>query len=467
MAAEVGFSASVAAHGLPVEQELAEFASRLSWGSLPEDVQERVEDIVIDSLANAIAGHSAEGTERMERALVSLDGTGQSTVVGSDKGFSLLGATAQNAYQITAYTMCDVYRPALCHVTPEVVPAALAVAEREKGAGSDFLAALAVGLEVTTRIGRAINYPELRRRGFHSPGILGAMGAALAVARLLGFDAETIRAALGLAGSQACGTFAALGTEAVKLHQVFGARSGVAAGVLAGQGVRGSTDILTAPDGGVFSAYSNGGSSAAAVADLGEEWELLRISLRARPGSSSVQAVGEAAEMLVHDYGVSLSDLGSVEVSVPPSALAMCDSGGWADELSALQSARYVVAAVIAKGTRWVELFGSSTRADHRISRFAHDNVAVNAVDDIPLGGARVAVWMRDGRKLSAYRPCARGDPGEPLSRADIEEKLALACEMARLDAGEIAAEARQLAGAPDLSGLLQQLRPSPGSPRE
>ena len=66
----------------------------------------------------------------MEAALRSTDGPGSCAVVAASGGWALLGAVALNAYQITAYTMCDVYRPALCHVTPEVVPASLALAAR-------------------------------------------------------------------------------------------------------------------------------------------------------------------------------------------------------------------------------------------------------------------------------------------------------------------------------------------------
>lgn len=447
-----------------VEQELAEFAYGLEWSQVPGPVREKVEDMLIDALANAIAGRSAEGTARVERALVSLDGRGLMTVVGSAQRLSLLGATAQNAYQVTAYTMCDVYRPALCHVTPEIVPVALAIAERQGSSGDEFLAAVTVGMEATVRLGRAINYAELRRRGFHSPGILGAMGAALAAGRLLGLSPEGCRGALGLAGSQASGTFAALGTDGVKFHQMLGARSGVTAAVLAHHGLRASMDVLSAPDGGVFSAYSNGACPEAVVADLGREWELQQISLRSHPGSSSVQAVGEAVELVAQDEGVSLSGVRSVSVTVPPSAWAMCEGVSWRDQLGALQSARYVAAAILARGAWWVELFDEATRADQSISQFARERVTVQASEEVPLGGAKVVVETNDGRSLEAYRPCALGDPAEPLSSSHIQAKLELACRSVPVagDAAAISGAVRGLPGAVDLRLLLSQVRASP-----
>ena len=51
-------------------------------------------------------------------------------MIGGDR-LSLAGATLLNGYLVTAVTMCDVHRPTLTHITPEVVPPALAIAERD------------------------------------------------------------------------------------------------------------------------------------------------------------------------------------------------------------------------------------------------------------------------------------------------------------------------------------------------
>src|SRR4029077_4677013 len=128
----------------------------------------------------------------------------ESTVIGGDR-LSLAGATLLNGYLITAVTMCDAHRPTMTHVTPEVVPPALAIAERDALSGRDLLVALATGFETTTRIGIGLDYPEFRKRGWHGPGVIGPFGAAAAVGRLRSFDAETMARAFGLAGSQAAG----------------------------------------------------------------------------------------------------------------------------------------------------------------------------------------------------------------------------------------------------------------------
>src|SRR6476619_5820379 len=165
-------------------QVLAQFAAALAYEQLPNRVKEHCKNLLLDALACALAG-----------------------------------ATLFNGYLITAVTMCDAHRSTMTHVTPEVVPPALAIAERDDLSGRDLLVAIAAGCEVTTRIGIGLDYPAFRARGFHGPGVLGPFGAAAAVGRLRGFDAETMAKAFGLAGSQAAGTFAAWGTPTVKFHQ--------------------------------------------------------------------------------------------------------------------------------------------------------------------------------------------------------------------------------------------------------
>ncbi len=115
----------------------------------------------------------------------------ESSVIGGDR-LSLAGATILNGYLVTAVTMCDVHRSTLTHVTPEVIPPALAIAERDGLSGRDLMVAIAAGCEVTTRIGLGIDYPTFRAKGWHGPGVLGPFGAAAAVGRLRRFDTETM-----------------------------------------------------------------------------------------------------------------------------------------------------------------------------------------------------------------------------------------------------------------------------------
>jgi len=197
---------------------LAEFAAALTYDAIPVGVRDYCKDLLLDALACAVAGHAGEETHQLAAMSSALAQSRESSVIGGDF-LSLAGATMLNGYLITAVTMCDAHRSTMTHITPEVVPPALAIAERDALSGREVLVALVAGSEVTTRIGIGVDFTAFRARGWHGPGIFGPFGAAAAVGRLLHFDAETMARAFGLAGSQAAGTFAAWGTPTVKFHQ--------------------------------------------------------------------------------------------------------------------------------------------------------------------------------------------------------------------------------------------------------
>src|SRR5258705_9780754 len=248
---------------------LAEFAATLTYEAIPERVREYCKDLLLDALACAVAGHVGEETHQLAALSSALAQSRESSVIGGDF-LSLAGATMLNGYLITAVTMCDAHRSTMTHITPEVVPPALAIAERDALSGRELLVALVAGFEVTTRIGIGVDFPEFRARGWHGPGIFGPFGAAAAVGRLLRFDADTMAQAFGLAGSQAAGTFAAWGTPTVKFHQCRGALSGLIAALLAQEKFLATREFLTARDGGLYNSYVGGGHPETVIAHLGK-----------------------------------------------------------------------------------------------------------------------------------------------------------------------------------------------------
>jgi len=129
---------------------------------------------------------------------------------------------------------------------------ALAVAQERGIGGRDLLAAVVAGSEVMIRIGRATKHNN-EGRGFHAPGTTGPFGGAVAVGRLLKFDAATMTNALGIAGSLSCGLleFARSGTGAMvkRLHLGRAAESGVLAASLAEEGFTGPQSVLEGPFG--------------------------------------------------------------------------------------------------------------------------------------------------------------------------------------------------------------------------
>src|SRR5688572_23584403 len=125
---------------------LATFASTLEHERIPERTREYTKDLLLDALACAVAGHAGEETSQVEHLACALGRSDENSIIGGER-LSLAGATLLNAYLVTAVTMCDVHRSTLTHITPEVVPPALAIGERDGLTGRELLVALVAGCE--------------------------------------------------------------------------------------------------------------------------------------------------------------------------------------------------------------------------------------------------------------------------------------------------------------------------------
>jgi len=405
-------------------QALAEFAATVGYDGVPERVREHGKNLLLDALACAVAGHRGEETGQVAALAAALAQSRESSVIGGGYS-SLAGATLLNGYLITAVTMCDVHRATMTHVTPEIVPPALAIAERDALSGRDLLVAIAAGCEVTTRIGLGLDYGAFRARGFHGPGVIGPFGAAAAVGRLLKFDASAMARAFGLAGSQAAGTFAAWGTPTVKFHQCRGALSGLLAALLAQQNFVATGEFLTAKDGGLYNAYTSGGNAAAAVADLGRRFELEQIALRLWPSATLIQGMNTALFDLIGKHDIAAARLRNVRIALSQSAFAM--HGGFSrynGKFEALLSAHYAAAAILHDRALTLAQFEPERYDDATLRRFAAEQVDVRADAAITGSQAKIDVTMDDGSTLSAACEHPLGSPENPLTRAQIEQKF-------------------------------------------
>ena len=405
-------------------QVLATFAATLRYDDIPQSVRDHCKNLLLDTLACAVAGRLGEETSQVAAFASALAQSTELSVIGGAHS-SLAGATLLNAYLATAVTMCDVHRATLTHVTPEVIPPALMIAERDGLSGRDLLTAIAAGCEVTTRIGLGLDFPKFRARGWHGPGIIGPFGAAAAVGSLLDFDADTMAQAFGLAGSQAAGTFAAWGTPTVKFHQCRGALSGLMAALLAQQKFVATREFLTAKDGGLYNAYVDGGKPETAIADLGTRWELEQIAMRLWPSATVIQGMITALFDILAKHAIDAGSVRKVRVGLSEQAFKM--HGGfntYKAKFEALLSAHYTAAVILHDGALTLAQFEPARYDDPKLRRFAAEQVEVRADPSITGSQAAVEIETVDGARFAARCEHPLGSFENPLSRAQIEHKF-------------------------------------------
>jgi 2-methylcitrate dehydratase PrpD len=412
-----------AADARPPARVLADFAAGLDIEAIPPRTRERVKDLLLDALASALAGVEDAATTTILATASALMGPGSSTVIGGSP-LSMAGAAFVNGHLISSVSLCDVHYRSWCHLTPEVVPPALAIAGQRESSGEELLVAIAAGCELTARIGLGLNYPAFHARGWNTSGVAGVFGAAASAGKLLGLDGDQLTHALGIAGAQAAGSDAHRGTPTVRFLQPRAALSGLMAADLAAGGFTAMSDVLTQPAGGVYYTHSDGGTPAAALAELGERWELEDVWLTPWPLALLARNVVNTVLDLAERTDARPEDISSARVSISPRAYELYGTMDFDTESRAKTSPRYLASIVLHDRSCDAEQFGPERRSDPSVVGFAREQVEVVSDPGLAERAVRAELTLKNGERHSHFRSVPHGDSTDPLTRSEIIEKF-------------------------------------------
>ena len=228
---------------------LARFVAETRFTDLPRGLVDNCKIAVLDALGAGFVGAVQPWAQRILAVVRELGGAPEASVIHHDWRTDVSRAAFANGVLIGAFE-CEPLTGS--HASGTVLPAALAVSQRERLDGAAFLTALAVGFEVSARLARtAVGLETVR--GFHNPGTQGPFGAAAAVGKLYGLDDERLTSALGIAGSSSAGLleFAWSGGDTKRLHLGRASQLGLESALLArgrrarpGDGARGPLRLL-------------------------------------------------------------------------------------------------------------------------------------------------------------------------------------------------------------------------------
>src|SRR5215471_13607488 len=222
---------------------LAFRATNLRYDDIPEPARALAKQCVLDYLGVAIAGADDPLVRILLDELAEGGGAPQASIIGHQPRLPVLPAALVNGVAAHALDYDDVNMAMPGHPSVAILPGLLALAELMGSSGRDVITAFVAGYETACCIGAALR-PGHYDLGFHSTGTIGAFGAAAACARLLGLDAETTAAALGIAGTQAAGLKSQFGTMCKPFHAGRAAQNGLLAARLAQRGFSSRTDIV-------------------------------------------------------------------------------------------------------------------------------------------------------------------------------------------------------------------------------
>jgi 2-methylcitrate dehydratase PrpD len=336
----------------------------------------------------------------------------------------------------------DLHRGSTTHPGCVVVPVALLLG-RERGApGREVLHAVLAGYEAMLRIGEALG--PAHYRVFHNTATAGVFGAAAAAALLLGLDEEGWVWALGNAGTQAAGLwqFNEDATMSKHLHAGHAAQAGLKAALLAREGFTGPAAILEGEKG--FFAGLCPDARPERVLAPAPGWKLPETSFKPYPSCRHTHPAIDAALELRGELdlpGAGAASIERVRVASYPTALRVTDEPAPGSTYAAKFSMQFCVATALARGHPELGSFeGESLRDPLVLQLLARTEVEVDdglAAAYPERWGARVEVTTADGASRVAERRSARGDPEDPLSDAELDDKVRALCAYGGLSAEE------------------------------
>ncbi|MFQ5565457.1 MAG: MmgE/PrpD family protein [Paracoccaceae bacterium] len=409
---------------MTVAESFAEFAAGLRRDAVPDTAMHGARRCLVDWWGAALAGSVEAPATVLRAALAPGDGPARLLPRGPEtdpRAAALINATAAHTLEVD-----DIYSPGLYHPGVAAIAAALAVADAEGASGADLLLAIVAGYEVSNRIARAVNPAHYRY--WHTTATVGFFGATVTAARVMRLDAGRTAHALTTAATFAAGLRHAFASDAMSkpLHAGRAAEGGVLAALAARRGLTGVADMLEGARGfGV--AMSAGVDWHAAVAGLGTEWTIERISSKPYPCCGHTFAAIDAVRAIIAG-GVAQDDIERVAVGTYRAAIQICENNDPATSYEAKFSLPYCIAlAALGRPVDLAAFAPEGLRDPDLRAMMERVEVVLDAEAEAAfpaLRGAWAVVTTRDGQTRSHRQPTRRGDPDLPLSDAEIGAKF-------------------------------------------
>jgi len=406
---------------------LAAFAAGLRFEDIPPTVLRRAEDLMLDWLASTVAGARARqvlAVERFARAMGPGDGASQ--VLIARRNTSPYFAAMVNAAASHVVEQDDVHNASVFHPATVVFPPALAAAQAAGCPGGELLAAVVAGYEVGIRVGEFLGRSHYKV--FHTTGTAGPLAAAAATGRVLRLGATQMGHAFGSAGTQAAGLWEFLrdGADSKQLHTAHASTAGLASAYLAREGFTGAARILDGAQG-MAAGMSSDADPARLTDRLGSRWALVETSFKYHASCRHTHPAADALQQVVREHGLSAGSIDRVVAHVHQGAI---DVLGPVVEPRTVHQSKFSMGTVLAlialRHSAGLDEF--ETVLDDRAVAAFRDKVAMQLDPEVDRAYparwiGKVTVHTTDGRALHGRVDEPKGDPGNTLSRAELEDK--------------------------------------------
>jgi 2-methylcitrate dehydratase PrpD len=350
-------------------------------------------------------------------------------------GTSMAGAALVNGTAALVLEFDDSHLESALHSSSPVIAAALPIAHASRCTGRTFIAAVAIGNELTCRLG-LVAPGKFHQKGFHPTGIFGTFGAIFAAARCLHLTSDQTAHAVGIGGSLSSGLMASWedGAAAKSLHAGFSALAAVNAAICAKNGITGPRGVF---DGrfGFFKAHVQDDGYPFAIGrvteGLGDHWEALKIAPKAYPCGHYIQPLVDAALALRREHGIVAEQIETITCWMPAHVIPLvaepeAEKRRPNTSFHGRFSLQHSLAEAMIRGTLDKGSFAAANLRNPQHNELADKVHAIAdplATDRSQLGG-RVEIALRNGQKVQFTVPHMRGMPQNPMTADDIVRKF-------------------------------------------
>jgi 2-methylcitrate dehydratase PrpD len=420
---------------LPLSSELAAWAAGFAYDSLPQDVIEATKLRVLDVIGLALAGAETPFGRSVREAAQAISPPGPCRILGFGDRVGVTAAALANGAFSQALEYDDTHNESIVHMSSPAVSAALALSEFTPVSGRDLITAIAIGNEVSCRVG-SVSSGELHKRGFHPTGLFATFGAVYLAGKLLNLDAETMARAAGIAGSFASGLLECWvdGTQTKFLHPGWSAQSGISSALLARAGVTGPAQVFEGRWG-LFASHVQQADAhrdfSRIHAGLGSHWESRNASFKPFPAAHVIHPYISAVLRLRHQHGIRPADVDRIDCPVTQFIVGIvCEPTSEkfapASDSHGRVSLQYSVAEALFTGSLGKNAYSAPNRNNPEILALARK--VHYYVDPAYPGPGRfkgaVKITLKNGTTFEEVEEYNRGSAENPMTYQELRAKF-------------------------------------------
>jgi 2-methylcitrate dehydratase len=414
-----------------VTRTMAEWAASVTYEDLPAEVVTEAKRFLMDSMGCALGGAQQHDVHIAREVLSECAGAGDATVLVTGERWDPVSASLLNALMIRVMDYNDIYWKQDPSHPSDIIPAAMAAAERAGRSGRDLLVGIVLAYEFEQRLCET-SFPGVREIGWHH-ATLTAAASPIAAGRMLGLTPEQIQHAIGISASRHCTTGSVTAGKLTMMKNTvdpMATQSGVIAALLAEKGYTGPEHVLDGKEG--FShVFSTDWKFDILTDGLGESWRILQCGMKFFPTEALTHAPISATLDLVIDNELAAEEVESITIySLDRAADILADPSKYdpRSKETADHSLPYVIAAAVADRQVTPLQFTDAKIMDERI-RAQLNKVKVIADPEIEavfpeLQRVKVVIKTTDGRELTEQLDYPKGDPRNPLTDDEIAGKF-------------------------------------------